>query len=94
MLRRVLAKRKPFIAVFPGGIPQESELSPALAAAVREGRALLVSPQPSGSRLNKKIATWCNEFLLRNAVEIWEGDISPNGMLRQMLTGIRGVLLP
>ena len=51
-------------------------------------RALAVSPQAPDSRLNKKIATWCNEFLLKNADEIWTGDISPNGMFAQMLAGL------
>ena len=87
-LRRALAKRRPLVAVFPAGIPGERELDPRLAAAIREGWALAVSPQVSGSRLNKKIATWCNEFLLKNADEIWAGDLSPNGMLRQMLVGL------
>jgi len=87
-LRRALAKRRPLVAVFPAGIPAEGELEPTLAAAIREGWALAVSPQAPGSRLNKKIATWCNEFLLRNADEIWVGDISPNGMLAQMLAGL------
>ena len=87
-LRRALAKRRPLVAVFPAGIPGERELDPRLAAAIREGWALAVSPQTPGSRLNKKIATWCNEFLLKNADEIWAGDLSPNGMLRQMLVGL------
>ena len=87
-LRRALAKKRPLIAVFPAGIPTESALGPTLAAAIREGWALAVSPQTPDSRLNKKVATWCNEFLLRNADEIWVGDISPNGMLMQMLTGL------
>jgi putative transposase len=85
-LRRALAKKKRLIAVFPAGIP--ATLSPALDAAIREGRALAVSPQPPDSRLNKKIATWCNEFVLRNADEIWVGEIAPNGMLAQMLSGL------
>ena len=87
-LRRALAKKRPLVAVFPAGLPQESEMPAGLAAAIREGRALAVSPQAPGSRLNKKIATWCNEFLLKNAEEIWVGDISPNGMLAQMLAGL------
>lgn len=86
-LRRALVKKKPLIAVFPAGIPGEGELAPELAVAIREGWALAVSPQASGSRLNKKIAAWCNEFLFKNADEIWAGDISPNGMLAQMLAG-------
>ena len=87
-LRRTLAKKRPLIAVFPAGIPEAGELDPRLAAAIREGWALAVSPQAPGSRLNKKIATWCNEFLLKNAEEIWVGDLSPNGMLNQMLAGL------
>ena len=88
-LRRALSKGKRIIQVIPQGIPPESELSPELAAACREGRALLLSPQQSGSRLNKKVATWCNEYVLRHADEIWVGDISPNGMLNAMIKGLR-----
>ena len=84
-LRRALAKGRPVIQAFPQGIPPESELSPELRAALREGRALLISPQATGSRLNKKVATWCNEYVLRHADEIWVGDLSPNGMLSSML---------
>ena len=87
-LRRALAKRRPLIAVFPASIPEESALEPRLAAAICEGWALAISPQAPGSRLNKKIATWCNEFLLKNADEIWVGHLSPNGMLTQMLAGL------
>jgi len=93
-LRRALAKGKRIIQVIPQGIPLEGELSPALAAACREGRALLLSPQPSGSRLNKKVATWCNEYVLRHADEIWVGDISPNGMLHAMIRGLGRSRLP
>ncbi len=87
-LRRALAKKRFIIAVFPAGLPNEGEENSDLRIAMREGRALAISPQPSGCRLNKKIATWCNEFVLKNADEIWVGDISPNGMLMQMLTGL------
>ena len=87
-LRRALAKRRPLVAVFPAGIPEESALEPRLAAAICEGWALAISPQAPGSRLNKKVATWCNECLLKNADEIWVGHLSPNGMLTQMLAGL------
>ena len=88
-LRRALAKGRSVIQVIPQGIPPESDLPPALLAACRAGRALLLSPQSSGSRLNKKVATWCNEYVLRHADEIWAGDISPNGMLSLMLKALR-----
>jgi len=87
-LRRALAKGRRVVQVAPAGIPAESELSPELLAAVRAGRALIVSPQPTGSRLNKKVATWCNEYVLRHADEIWVGDLAPNGSLRTMLEGL------
>ena len=87
-LRRALAKKRQLIAVFPAGIPVAGELDQRLVAAIRDGWALAISPQAPGSRLNKKIATWCNEFLLKNADEIWVGDLSPNGMLTQMLAGL------
>lgn len=87
-LRRALAKKRPLVAVFPAGIPNEGEMPVGLSAAIRAGWALAVSPQPANSRLNKKIAAWCNEFLLKNADEIWVGDLSPNGMLAQMLVGL------
>lgn len=87
-LRRALAKGRHVIQVIPQGIPPESDLQPALLAACRNGRALLISPQPPGSRLNKKVATWCNEYVLRHADEIWAGDISPNGMLSSMLKAL------
>ena len=67
----------------------ESDLSPELQLALKEKLALLISPQPAGSRLNKKVATWCNEYVLKQASEIWVGDISPNGMLAMMLKGLR-----
>ena len=88
-LRRALAKGRPIVQAIPQGISPESELSPELRAALREGRALLISPQPTGSRLNKKVATWCNEYVLRHADEIWVGDLSPNGMLSSMLRSLK-----
>lgn len=87
-LRRALAKDKRVIQVVPQGLPCETELSREMREACCSGRALLLSPQPSGSRLNKKVAAWCNEYVLRHAHEIWVGDIAPNGMLLTMLTGL------
>ena len=87
-LHRALAKNRRIIQVIPQGIPHESEIAPELLAACRTGRALLLSPQPPASRLNKKVATWCNEYVLRHSSEIWAGDISPNGMLAAMLKAL------
>ena len=84
-LKRALGAGRRVIAVLPGGIPPEGELLPDLAVACREGRALLLSPQPTGSALNKKAATWCNEYVLAHADEIWTGDIAEGGMLATLL---------
>ena len=84
ILCRTLAKKRPIIHVCPQGIP--TELSAEQHQALIENRILFLSPQPSGSRLNKKVATWCNEYVLRQASEIWVGDITPSGMLASMLT--------
>ena len=88
VLRRALTKKHRIIHVCPQGIPPRQELSPEQQQALAENRLLLLSPQPSGSRLNKKVATWCNEYVLRHASEIWVGDITPNGMLHTMLTAL------
>ena len=53
--------------------------------ALAKKRLLLISPQPGGSVLNKKVATWCNEYVLRQAGEIWVGDIAPNGTLAVLI---------
>ena len=88
VLRRALTKKHRIIHVCPQGIPPRQELTPEQQQALAENRLLLLSPQPSGSRLNKKVATWCNEYVLRHASEIWVGDITPNGMLDTMLTAL------
>ncbi len=87
-LRRALAKGRSVIKVVPQGLPLESELSSELLEALADGRILFISPQPTGSSLNKKVAAWCNEYVLRHADEIWVGDIAPNGMLATMMKAI------
>ena len=88
VLRRVLTGNQSIIHVCPQGIPTEQELTPEQLQALAENRILFLSPQPSGSRLNKQVATWCNEYVLRHASEIWVGNISPNGMLDTMLSAL------
>ena len=89
VLHRALMKKQSIIHVCPQGIPPEQELSPEQQLALAEHRLLFISPQPSGSKLNKKVATWCNEYLLRQAQEIWVGDITPNGMLDVLINALR-----
>lgn len=88
ILRRALAKKRSIIHVCPQGIPTEQEFTPEQQQALVEKRILFLSPQPQGSKLNKQVATWCNEYVLRHASEIWVGNISPNGMLDTMLSSL------
>ena len=88
-MRRALAKGRSIIQVVPQGLPRPDDLPPELRAAINDGRALFISPQPPGSSLNKKVATWCNEYVLRHADEIWSGDVAPNGMLATMLKAMK-----
>ena len=75
-----------------GAITGEScELNPFWRQVEAYWRALLISPQLPESRLNKKVAAWCNEYVLRHADEIWAGDLSPNGMLSAMLKSLRRI---
>ena len=89
VLHRALMKKQSIIHVCPQGIPHACELTPLQQLALEEKRLLFISPQPSGSKLNKKVATWCNEYVLRQAGEIWVGDISPNGMLASLIDSLQ-----
>ena len=86
---KALASERRFVMVCPGGIPLESELGPAVAAACNEGRGLLISPAPSGTGVNKQRAVWCNEYILKNAAEVWAGDITPGHTLASLVAALR-----
>ena len=87
VLRRLLAKRRRFIAVYPGGIP--AVLPREIAAAVEAGEALLLSPVAPGTGVNKQRAVWCNEYVVKRAKQIWCGDIKPGGTLESILKEVR-----
>ena len=84
-LRRLLAKKRRIIAVYPGGIP--AVLPPAIAESVDAGRMLLLSPVESGTGVNKQRAIWCNEYVIRRAKKVWCGTITPGGTLESILKG-------
>ena len=86
---KALASGRRFVKVCPGGIPLESELEPAVAAACNEGRGLLISPAPSGTGVNKQRAVWCNEYILKNAAEVWAGDITPGHTLASLIAALK-----
>jgi len=85
-LRRLLAKKRRIIAVYPGGIP--AVLPPAIAESVDAGRMLLLSPVESGTGVNKQRAVWCNEYVIRRAKKVWCGTITPGGTLESILKGV------
>ena len=85
---KALKSGRRFVQVCPGGIPPEGELWPAVVAACNEGRGLLISPAPSGTGLNKQRAVWCNEYVLRNSVEVWAGNITPGHTLASLVAAL------
>ena len=85
-LRRLLAKKRRIIAVYPGGIP--AVLPTAIAESVDAGRMLLLSPVKSGTGVNKQRAIWCNEYVIRRAKKVWCGTITPGGTLESILKGV------
>lgn len=89
VLRRLIAHQRRFIAIYPGGIPET--LPPQIAAAEKDGRALLMSPVPSGTGVNKQRAIWCNEYVIRRASRVWCGHITPGGTLHSILKALRPV---
>ena len=86
---KVLASGRRFIKVCPGGIPPESELEPAIISACNEGQGLLISPVPTGSGVNKQRSVWCNEYVLKNAAEMWVGEITPGHTLDSLVKALR-----
>ena len=86
---KVMAHDRRFIKVYPGGIPPLGELEPAIAEACEAGRGLLISPSPSGTGLNKQRAVWCNEYILKNAAEVWAGEITPGHTLASLVAALK-----
>lgn len=86
VLRRIIMKKRRFIAVYPGGLP--TVLPREIAACVKSGIALLLSPVESGTGINKQRAIWCNEYVVRRAKEVWCGYIKPGGTLESILKAL------
>lgn len=89
VLGKLLARGRRFVRIYPGGIPEKELLEPVVAAACDEGRGLLISPVPSGTGINKQRAVWCNEYVLRNGVEVWSGTITPGHTLDSLVKALR-----
>lgn len=84
-LRRLLAKKRRVIVVYPGGIPEHPPYE--IEESVEAGRALLLSPVESGTGVNKQRSIWCNDYIIRRASKIWCGAITPGGTLESVLKG-------
>lgn len=88
IFERIMRNNRRFIRVYPGGIPAIGELEVALRCACEEGRALLISPVESGTGLNKQRAIWCNEYILRNATEVWAGELTAGHTLATLVAAL------
>lgn len=86
---KTLAAGRRFVKVCPGGIPDEREFDAATVEACNEGRGLLISPAPTGTGINKQRAVWCNEYILKNAIEVWAGDITPGHTLASLVAALK-----
>lgn len=86
MLAKCLAAHRAYVHVMPGGIPEP--LPSDWAQACAEGRALLLSPSPPGTGVNKQRAIWCNRYVLDHAASIWHGTIRPGGTLETLLRSL------
>ena len=93
VFEKVMRKRRRFVRVYPGGLPAEGEIEPSIKAACDEGWGLLLSPVANGSGLNKQRAVWSNEYILKNAAEVWAGAITPGHTLASLVSALapRGV---
>ena len=89
VLGKLLARGRRFVRIYPGGIPPKEELEPAVAAACEAGKALLISPVPPGTGINKQRAVWCNEYVLKNSAEVWAGAITPGHTLDSLVKALR-----
>ncbi|MBR1587237.1 MAG: transposase [Kiritimatiellae bacterium] len=89
VLGKLLARGRRFVRIYPGGIPPKEELESAVAAACEAGRALLISPVPPGTDINKQRAVWCNEYVLKNSAEVWAGAITPGHTLDSLVKALR-----
>ena len=85
---KCLRKKRAFVWVCPGGIWEP--LPPPIAKACEEGWGFVCSPVPTGTRVNKQRAIWCNQYVIKQAANVWAGSIRPGGSLETILNSIKG----
>ena len=88
VFEKVMRNRRRFVRIYPGGLPEVGELEPSVKAACDEGWGVLLSPVASGSGLNKQRAVWSNEYILKNAAEVWAGTITPGHTLASLVSAL------
>ena len=88
MLGKLLMSGRRFVRIHPGGIPPKEALEPAVVRACELGSGLLISPVPSGTGLNKQRAMRCNEYVLKQATEVWAGSITPGGSIASLVKAL------
>ena len=88
VLGKLLMRGRRFVRIHPGGIPPKEALEPAVVRACELGSGLLISPVPSGTGLNKQRAMLCNEYVLKQASEVWAGSITPGGSIASLVKAL------
>ena len=88
VLGKLLMRGRRFVRIHPGGIPPKEVLEPAVVRACELGSGLLISPVPSGTGLNKQRAMLCNEYVLKQASEVWAGSITPGGSIASLVKAL------
>ena len=88
VLGKLLMRGRRFVRIHPGGIPPREVLEPAVVRACELGSGLLISPVPSGTGLSKQRAMLCNEYVLKQATEVWAGSITPGGSIASLVKAL------
>ena len=88
VLGKLLMRGRRFVRIHPGGIPPREVLEPAVVRACELGSGLLISPVPFGTGLNKQRAMRCNEYVLKQASEVWAGTITPGGTIASLVKAL------
>ena len=88
VLGKLLMRGRRFVRIHPGGIPPREALEPAVVRACELGSGLLISPVPFGTGLNKQRAMRCNEYVLKQASEVWAGTITPGGTIASLVKAL------
>lgn len=86
VFRAGLKYHRPMIWVKPWGLTEGAD-SPPVAAAIQDGRLLIVSPfDDAVAAPSTRRAVWCNEYVLAHCERLVVGYLNPDGMLACVLS--------